>query len=134
MTRADWVVHPALACLVTAAVAGCSVLRDDPVRDQWEDRAILTNCGSVTLKQGETLRRQARSELACLRAALDSKAGAELKVQSPTVEGDQITEYYRVTPTGATEIYVDATEDEFGDQKWSFAQCAQPTIVLDVNC
>lgn len=50
-------------------------------------------------------------------------------MQSPTLEGDPITEYYRVTPTGATEIYVDATEDEFGDQKWSFGQCAQPTTV-----
>ena len=134
MTRAGWVFHPVSACLVTAAVASCSLLRGDPVRDQWEARATLPDCGSVILKQGETLRRHARSELACLRAALDAKGGAELKVQSPTVEGDPITEYYRVTPTGTTEIYVDATEDEFGDQKWSFAQCAQPTTVLDVNC
>jgi hypothetical protein len=134
VTRADWVIRPALAGLVTVAAASCSVLRGDPVRDQWEDRATLPDCGSVILEQGETLRRHARSELACLRAALDSKGGGELKVRSPTVEGDPITEYYRVTPTGTTEIYVDATEDQFGDQEWSFAQCDQPTTVLDVNC
>jgi len=134
VTRADWVFRSVLACLVTAAVAGCSLLRGDPVRDQWENRATLPDCGSVVLTQGETLRRHAPAELACLRAALDSKSGAELTVQFPTAEGDPITEYYRVTRTGSTEIYVDATEDEFGDQEWSFAQCDQPSTVLDVNC
>src|SRR4051794_19638687 len=118
VTRADRVFHPALTCLVTVTVASCSLLRSDPVRDQWQGRATLPSCGSVILKQGETLRRYARSELTCLRTALDSEQGAELKVRSGTTEGDPITEYHRVTPTGATEIYVDATEDQFSDRKW----------------
>jgi len=29
---------------------------------------------------------------------------------------------------------VDGTQDEFSDQKWSFADCKQPESVLDVNC
>lgn len=59
MTRADWVFLPGLACLVTAAAAGCSLLRGDPVRDQWEARATLPDCGSVILNRakpcGDTL-------------------------------------------------------------------------------
>jgi hypothetical protein len=124
----------ALACLAVAVVAGCSLLGGDPVHDQWEGRAALPSCGSVVLVQGESLRREARSELACLRAALDDGEGAELKVRFPTVEGDPITEYYRVTPAGGTEIYVDSTQDAFGAQEWSFARCDRPTTVLDVNC
>jgi hypothetical protein len=124
----------ALACLAGAVVAGCSLLGGDPVHDQWEERAALPSCGSVVLVQGESLRRDARSELDCLRAALEAAEGAELKVRFPTVEGDPITEYYRVTPAGGTEIYVDSTQDAFGAQEWSFARCDRPTTVLDVNC
>lgn len=124
----------AMACILNVLVAGCSELRGDPVRDQWEDRSSLPNCGEVALEQGERLEQEGRSELACLRAALDSGEGAELKVEYPAVEGDPVTEYYRVTPAGTTEVYVDSTEDEFSDQKWSFAECDQPESVLDVNC
>lgn len=124
----------AMACILTATVAGCSMLRGDPVRDQWEDRSTLPSCGEVALEQGDLLRREGRSELACLRSALDSGEGAELLVRFPTVEGDPVTEYYRVTPAGTTEIYVDSTKDENSDQEWSFAECKQPESVLDVNC
>lgn len=124
----------ALAWVLAMTIAGCSALRDDPVHDQWEDRSSLPSCGEVTLEQGEHLRQQARSELACLRAALESGEGAELAVEYPTDEGDRVTEYYRVTPAGTTEVYVDSTEDVNSDQKWSFAECEQPKSVLDVNC
>jgi hypothetical protein len=124
----------AMVCTLTVVAAGCSALGGDRVRDQWEDRSRLASCGEVTLKQGERLEQEGRAELACLSAALDSGEGAELKVQSPTVEGDRVTEYYRVTRAGATEVYVDSTEDTNSDQKWGFAECEQPESVLDVNC
>jgi len=123
-----------VACILTGTATGCSKVFGDPVRDQWEDRANLASCGEVTLKQGERLKQEGRSEFECLRAAFDSGSGAELKVQSPTKEGDQVTSYYRVTPARTTEVYVDGTQDEFSDQKWSFADCKQPESVLDVNC
>ncbi len=123
-----------LAGILTLTATGCSRVLGDPVRDHWEDRASLASCGEVTLRQGERLQREGQSELECLRAAFDSRSGAELKVQFPTTEGDPVTEYYRVTPAGTTEVYVDSTQDEFSDQRWSFADCKQPKSVLDVNC
>jgi hypothetical protein len=123
-----------VVCALIGALAGCSVLGGDAVRDQWEARSTLPGCGEVTLEQGEHLQQKGGSEFACLRAAFKSGDGAELKVVSPTVEGDPVTEYYRVNPSRTTEIYVDSTEDPNSDQSWSFAQCEQPESVLDVNC
>lgn len=119
---------------MTVTATGCAKVFGDPVHDQWEDRASLASCGEVTLKQGERLKQEVRSEFECLRAAFDSGSGAELKVQSPTEKGDPVTSYHRVTPAATTEVYVDSTQDEFSDQKWSFADCKQPKSVLDVNC
>ena len=123
-----------VTCALIGALAGCSVLAGDAVRDQWDERSTLPICGEVTLEQGERLQERGRSEVACLRAAFNSGRGAELKVVSPTVEGDPITEYYRITSSRTTEIYIDSTQDQNSDQKWSFAQCKKPTSVLDVNC
>lgn len=123
-----------MACALIGALAGCSVLGGDAVRDQWEERSTLPSCGEVTHEQGERLQEQGRFEVACLLAAFNSGDGAELRVLFPTVEGDPITEYYRITPSRTTEIYVDSTEDQNSDQKWSFAQCETPASVLDVNC
>jgi len=129
-----WGTAVGVACILTVTATGCSNVFGDPVHDQWEDRASLASCGEVTLEQGERLKLEGRSEFECLRAAFTSGSGAELKVQSPTVEGDPVTSYYRVTPAGTTEVYVDSTQDGFSDQKWSFADCKQPESVLDVNC
>ena len=123
-----------MACALIGVLAGCSVLAGDAVRDQWEERSTLPTCGEVTLEQGERLRKKGRSEIACLRAAFNAGGGAELKVVFPTVEGDPITEYYRITSRRTTEIYIDSSQDQNSDQKWSFAQCEKPASVLDVNC
>lgn len=106
----------------------------DPVRAQWQRRTSLPSCGSVVLEQGESLRRDASAELACLREAIESGSGAELKVRQPTVEGDPIWTYYRVMPSGTTEAYEDGTEDQFGTGEWSFSECVDPSSVLDINC
>ena len=60
------------------------------------------------------------------------RRGGELKVEYPTVEGDPITAYYRVTPDGGTETYEDSTEDPFGSQEWSFVSCPTPAGAQDV--
>ena len=120
-----WLVLPTVLL-----AAGCG----DEVHARWEERAPLPSCGAVDFDQGETLRRDAPDELACLREALTSGKGAELQVTSPTVEGDPVTVYYRVTPEGTTEIYEDTTEDAYGSDEWSYASCGRPASVLDVNC
>jgi hypothetical protein len=115
---------------VVLLAAGCA----DEVEQRWEGRSPLPSCGTVELDQGETLRRDAPGELSCFREAFASAEGAELQVTYPTVEGDPITAYYRVTPQGTTEVYEDGTRDEFGDGSWWYGSCEAPENALDSAC
>lgn len=115
-----------MACALFGALAGCSVLAGDGVRDQWEERSTLPTCGEVTLEQGERLQEKGRSEIACLRAAFNARQRGGTEGCVSHVEGDPITEYYRITSRRTTEIYIDSTQDRNSDQKWSFAQCEKP--------
>ncbi|WP_141206060.1 hypothetical protein [Streptomyces griseorubiginosus] len=118
---------------VFLVVGGCGVL-DDPVKDRWESRTEFSSCGEVRLAQGEEMQEQAVQEIACLRRALKSGEGAELKVAFPTVEGDPIREYYRLTPQATLEVYTDSTDDHYSDQKWSFAECYTPEWLAEISC
>jgi len=124
----------AFACSGFVLLPGCSDSDYDPVLEQWESRDELPGCGSLKLDQGESLTSEGKTEIACLRKALASGQGAELRVRYPTVEGDLITEYFRVSSAGTTEVYTDASDDENSDQAWHFASCAHPETALDVNC
>ncbi|WP_162625093.1 hypothetical protein [Streptomyces cadmiisoli] len=112
---------------------GCGML-DDSVEDRWESRTGFSSCGEVSLAQGEEIQKEAVREIACLRQALKSSESAELKVTYPTVEGDAIREYYRMTPQGRLEVYTDSTEDRYSDQKWSFAECYTPEWFAEISC
>ncbi|MGC4917325.1 hypothetical protein [Streptomyces albogriseolus] len=113
--------------------AGCGML-DDPVKDRWESRTEYPSCGEVGLAQGEEIQKQAAREIDCLRRALKSGESAELKITYPTVEGDPIREYYRLTPQGRLEVYTDSTDDPYSDQKWSFAECYTPEWLAEISC
>lgn len=112
---------------------GCGLF-GDPVQEQWESREKYPSCGDVELGQGEQIENQATQEIECVRQALDAGEGAELKVSFPTVEGDPIREYYRLTPQGALELYVDSTDDPSSDQKWSSADCYTPGWLPEISC
>lgn len=125
----------AVACgALLAGCTGCGSMTADPVQEQWESRASLPSCGSLQLQQGEAVEVDGKTEVACLQSALDSGGGAELTVRHPTTEGDPVTNYYRVTADGSTEVYTDSTQDAFSDRKWIFASCDQPETALDVSC
>ena len=124
----------AVASAALVALSGCSSFASDPVKKLWESRDSLTSCGSLHLGQIETVEVDGKQEIACLQRALESGSGAELTVRRPTTEGDQVTDYYRVTAEGSTEVYTDASQDGFSDGKWVFASCDDPDSVLDVNC
>ncbi|MFF3352409.1 hypothetical protein ACFYWN_07110 [Streptomyces sp. NPDC002917] len=113
--------------------ASCGTL-DDPVKDRWESRTEFSSCGKVSLAQGEEIQKQAVPEIVCLRRALKSGESAELKVTYPTVEGDPIREYYRLTPQGRLEVYTDSTDDRYTDRKWSFAECYTPEWLAEISC
>lgn len=101
---------------------------------QWKDREVLPSCGEVSLDQGERLRVDAPDDVDCLKEAMVSGEGAELVVTYPTVEGDPITDYYRVLPGGTTEIYTDATVDAATSAGWTYGECAEPASALDPVC
>ncbi|MER7810776.1 hypothetical protein [Streptomyces sp900116325] len=113
--------------------AGCGML-GDTVKERWASRTEFSSCGEVSLDQGEEIKKKAVREIACLQRALKSGGSAELKVTYPTVEGDPIREYYRLTPQGRLEVYTDSTDDRNSDQKWSFAECYTPEWVADISC
>lgn len=104
------------------------------MHDEWEKRSSVPSCGEVALELRERLEQEARSELSCLRAARNSGEGAELKVRQRTQEGDPVTYYYRVTPAGTTELYLDSTKDPNSGEGWGYSDCLEPQSVLDVNC
>ena len=132
--RVTWATIGFAGCVSAVAVSGCGLLGDH-VHDEWQDRTDLPSCGTLSLDQAETPTQLDRHpEVACLQDALVSGKGAELRLESPTVEGDKVTEYYRVTEYGTTEVYVDSTKDENSDQKWSFSACDKPENAFDVNC
>ena len=112
---------------------GCGLF-GDPVQEQWESRDKYPSCGDVELAQGKQVEEQATKEIECLRQALAAGEGAELKVSYPTVEGDPIREYYRLTPEGALEVYTDSTDDSFSDRKWSSTECYTPKWLPGISC
>ncbi|WP_157987141.1 hypothetical protein [Streptomyces atratus] len=118
---------------VSLLAAGCGMV-NDPVKERWESRTEFSRCGEVRLDQGEEMQKQAVREIVCLRRALESGESAELKVTHPTVEGDSIREYYRLTPQGRLEVYTDSTDDQYSDQKWSFAKCYAPEWLAEISC
>lgn len=118
---------------VLLAVAACGLI-GDPIQDEWESRDKYPSCGEVQLDQGDRLAVRGRQEIDCLRKALDAGQGAEMSVSSLTIEGDPIREYYRLTPAGVLEVYVDSTDDQFSDQKWSMDDCHTPKWLPEVSC
>ena len=103
------------ACVVvlTGCVVGPGAPKGGPTPAAFLDREALPSCGSVDLGQGDEI---PSGDIACLEEA--TSAGAELAVRRPTVEGDPVTEYYRVLPGGGWEIYTDMTKDAYGEGWW----------------
>jgi len=95
----------------------------DPVLAQFLARQPLPDCGQVELGQLANPR-DTKAIRACLKTA--GSDGAEASVTEPTVEGDPVTTYYRVTPNGHWETYVDSTQDAFGSGEWEFMACQKP--------
>ncbi|MEU7112324.1 hypothetical protein [Streptomyces sp. NPDC046182] len=119
--------------LTSLLVASCGML-NDPVKERWDSRTEFSSCGEVSLAQGEEMQKQSAREIVCLQRALKNGESAELKVTYPTVEGDPIREYYRLTPQGRLEVYTDSTDDSYSDQKWSFAECYTPEWLAEISC
>lgn len=116
-----------------ALLTGCS----DPVAGDFEERADLPSCGRIDLQQGERWGRADPDAWDCLDEALRTGGEAELGLTYPTVEGDPIGLWYRVSG-GRLEIYEDSTRDPNGSGEWTYQECAAPERlprnVHDLGC
>ena len=123
-------VLPCLAALITL-LDGCSSLYPPDEPDWIVNRIPLESCGVETLEQaGLDLNVEART---CLLTAFQNGEGAELISTSTTEEGDPITTYYRVHENGTVELFVDATQDAFGSQRWERYRCDRLVPADDIN-
>jgi hypothetical protein len=118
------------------AVMGCAAsgIGPDSVENKWASRDALPSCGEITLTHDDSLDQVGEEGVACLRAALESGEGAELKVTFYTVEGDAISVYHKVTPDGTVEVYTDSTQDKFGEQRWTHRTCEDVTPLRVLDC
>ncbi|HEX5040256.1 MAG TPA: hypothetical protein VFW95_08995 [Candidatus Limnocylindria bacterium] len=112
-------------------LAACSGFYPPDQPDWIVNRIPLRSCGEEGAEQGVGATNvDARR---CLLAAYDAGEGAELISTRPTEEGDPVTTYYRVHENGTVEIFVDATRDRFGGQRWSRYRCDRLAPADDVN-
>ena len=59
----------------------------------------------------------------CFSTRWGDRVPAELVRAMTSVEGDVIVVVQRVTSSGEAEVYVDATEDDFGSRSWEHYRC-----------
>jgi len=116
--------------VLLALLAGCSGLSGADQPDWIVNRMPLESCGVETIDNGKSLNVEGRT---CLLSAFQAGDGAELVSTSLTEEGDPFTTYYRVHENGTVEIFVDATRDRFGSQRWQRYRCDRLSPANDVN-
>jgi len=118
------------AGVLLAILAGCTGFFAADQPDWIVNRMPLESCGIETIENGQGLNVEGRT---CLLSAFQAGDGAELVSTSATEEGDPITTYYRVHENGTVEIFVDATRDRFGAQRWQRYRCDRLVPSGDLN-
>lgn len=91
------------------------------VPPEVSSRSALPSCGSerATTQTGPW-NTAART---CFWNAYEKGQPAEFVTTSLTIEGDPITQIYRVLGPARVEIFVDSTQDKFGSGGWSRLEC-----------
>jgi hypothetical protein len=122
-------------CLVLAVVGVAVAVRlldRGGVPEAFVERPPLPACGTVRVD----LAVPEGPEVDCFDEALRAGRAAELVVTSSTVEGDEITTYYRSVPgQEGLEYWLDATRDAFGSGSWEHVRCLEATGLDDHrNC
>lgn len=115
--------------LPAALLAACGDVTQRSQPSWFTDRQPLPACEDVVLEPGQSVPEGAAD---CLFAGADS--GAELRVRSPTTEGDPIYTYYRRLPGEAgLDLMSDATRDRYGGDGWQWVTCPDATSPSDIG-
>lgn len=107
--------------LLAALLTGCGLLPSAP--PGWvTNRSAMPSCGEEVLDRGLVADQDGWN---CLLTALDAGRNAELVRVMTTLEGDPITQIFRVHADGRIELMVDATRDRFGSGRWELLECGR---------
>ncbi|WP_432493679.1 hypothetical protein [Kineococcus gypseus] len=86
----------------------------------FTERDPYRTCPPVHVPQG----REPPPLQECLTSPGARREGVEVRVTTLTTEGDPVRTYYRALPGGAgVEVFVDATDDSFGSERWEHLHC-----------
>ncbi|XVV08923.1 DUF4362 domain-containing protein [Actinoplanes sp. CA-131856] len=111
--------------MMAAGLAGCSEPDATPPDVlKLASPGTVTDCGTFTLDQGETLPQDAGL---CLLTASREGRIARLSVTAPTVEGDPIVTVYATRPDGGVEVVEDTRADAYGAQEITREVCTGPS-------
>lgn len=119
--------------LLAMGMSSCQS-QSNSVKEQWAEREKFPDCGSIELNQGDKVTATSHTEVTCMSDAIDSGTGAELVVSSPTTEGDQIRNHYRLYPDRHLEWYIDSSDDPHSDVDWELIDCIRPVWLPRVTC
>jgi hypothetical protein len=104
---------------VATACVGQSVPPNLPAAPQFE----VESCGWAAEPEA----------VQCFRAALDEGGGAEIFIETVTMEGDPIYQIVRAVPGGSIEIYTDASQDTNAGAKYYVEVCETEGFSIGPN-
>jgi hypothetical protein len=129
-TARRWVLVVGVLALVAAGVWFVQARVDLGTSDRFADRPALADCGRTPVRPGDTVGRSVvdvgREANECFDAALADGTGAEVVVESASVEGEPVFEYHRALPEGGVEVFVDSKGGGFGPPSVSWFRCPDP--------
>jgi hypothetical protein len=105
--------------------AGGAAVPDDEVPAWYAERDPMPSCGSFEMDEIHLDNPDLEDANRCLLDAFETGEPAELQATLMTEEGDPIIEVYRVIGKGELEKMVDTREDEHGNMKFYYAECAE---------
>jgi hypothetical protein len=104
---------------ISLGAGACSRDYTPSALERWPEDP---SCGSYE-NRNEPVSSEQRRKNGCLLDALAEGRRAELVATFMTIEGDPITEYYRVLGPHRAEVFIDSTADSYGTQKWTHHVC-----------
>lgn len=94
-----------------------------------DGRPPLPFCGSeVVALNGSGFNVEAR---VCFWAAHEAGQPAEFISTQPTVEGDPITQIFRLLPSQGVEVFINSTRDQFSSREWLRLECSDLIPIPD---
>jgi hypothetical protein len=104
---------------LSLGASACSQGWTPSALESWPEQP---SCGSYE-NRNEPVSVEQRRKNQCLLDALAEGRRAKLVVTYATVEGDPITEYYRILGPDRAEVFIDATADSYGTKRWTHHVC-----------